>query len=389
MAVFENLYDVGTALTGHLRRNLAPSLSDVMAAPPIENATGAAEAIRVSLMWVTPQPTHRNDPWVIGQDGQETAPPVSLSAFYLVTTYGSTDNGEPSQAINRLGQVLQIFETGSVLDLPLLEDPAMPELDPTAGEGRVTIVHVPTAADLMEKVYTPLQMRLRPWALFEVGPVQLARLLSPRSGPASVRPGGVHLRGVAPVVRPSIQRLVPARLRAGGRVLIVVSATSNTATLRIGELEFSFRDSPVDPLDIAHPDVSGQVFVSYPEVGPVGDFDVVLQAPENASEPVPIELLDATAVGVDAPTAALTLGNDLVLSGAGLSTTERVFMWPDAGINDPAEALNFTPDLVQSASVTVSRSSLAAAGVRAMPHRISLQLDSGVFTPYVLLQVVR
>jgi len=387
MAVFENLHDAGVALAGYLRRNLTPSLSDVMAAPPIENATGAAEAVRVSLMWVTPQPTHRNDPWVTGADGQETAPPVSLSAFYLVTAYGSTDSGEPGQAINRLGQALQIFETGSVLDLPLPDDPGTPELDPTPGTGQMTIVHVPTAADLMEKIYTPLQMRLRPWALFEVGPIQLARLTAPRPGPDIVRPGGVRLAGVAPVAPPRILHAVPARIRAGGRLMLVTAEAGNAVSLRVGGVEFTFADTPAGPLEIARPDSAGRVFATYPAAEPAGDFDAVLRGAVAGSDPEPVTVLDATASGVDAPIAALSLGGDLVLSGSGLGTTDRVFIWPDAGIRDPAEVLDLPPDAVAAGSVTVLGATLAGGGLRAIPYRVSLRLGSGAFTPYVLLQV--
>ncbi len=387
MAVFENLHDVGLTLAGYLRRNLMPDLADVLAAPPIENAAGSAEAMRVSLMWVTPQPTHRNDPWITGPDGQDQPPPVSLSGFYLITAYGTTDGGEPSQAINRLGQAIQIFETGSTLNLPLADDPATPEIDPTPGTGRMDVVFVPTAADLMEKIYTPLQMRHRPWALFEVGPIQLARLVEARAGPDVVRPGGVRLGDVAPIAPPRILRAVPGRIRAGGRIMLETAEAGTAQSLRIGTVEFIFADTPVGADQIARPDALGRVWAVYPAAAPAGDVDAVLRGARIGSNPEPVAVAAADAPGIDAPTAPLSLGADLILNGGNLAAAERVFLWPDAGIRDPGEVLDLAPASVTASAVTISAATLTGAGLRAIPQRVSLRMTGGTFTPPVLLEV--
>ncbi len=388
MAVFENLHDVGLTLAGYLRRNLSPSLADVLAAPPIENATGSAEALRVSLMWVTPQPTHRNDPWITGPDGQDQPPPVSLSGFYLVTAYGTTDGGEPSQAINRLGQAIQVFETSPTLELPLADDPGTPEIDPTPGTGRMTVVFVPTAADLMEKIYTPLQMRHRPWALFEVGPIQLSRLVEPRPGPDLVHPGGVRLGDVEPTAPPRILRALPARVRAGGRLMLETVEAGGALTLRIGGAEFTFADVPAAADEISRPDARGRVWATYPAAGPAADVDAVLRGTGIGSDPEPLTIEPDNTPGLDAPDTPLSLGAALVLTGGNLSGAQRAFLWPDAGIRDPGEVIDLVPTAVAAGSVTLSAASLSAAGLRAIPHRVSLQLDTGLFTPYVLLEVV-
>lgn len=387
MAVFENLHDVGLSLAGYLRRNLTPPLADVLAAPPIENAVTAGEALRVSLMWVTPQPTHRNDPWVTGTDGQSQPPPVTLSAFYLVTAYGATDNNEPAQAINRLGQTIQIFETGPILELPLPDDPATPELDPTPGTGRMTVVFVPTAADLMEKIYTPLQMRHRPWALFEVGPVQLVRLIEPVAGPDIVQPGGVRLDDVRPSAPPRIRRALPATVRAGGRVMFETLEAGNANTLRIGAETFTFADVPAGPLEIARPDAQGRVWVTYPAASAVDDVDAVLRTPGQGSDPEPVTIAPAEAPGLDAPTVPLSLGAQLVLAGGNLGGAARVFLWPDAGVRDPGEVLDLVPDAIAANSLTLNAATLAAANLRAIPHRVAVRMDTGLFTPFVLLEV--
>lgn len=389
MAVFENLHDVGLALAGYLRRNLTPALTDVLAAPPIENAATAGEALRVSLMWVTPQPTHRNDPWVTGPDGQSQAPPVSLCAFYLVTAYGHTDSGEPSQAINRLGQSIQVFETGSIIDLPLPDDPNTPEVDPTPGTGRMTVVFVPTAADLMEKIYTPLQMRHRPWALFEVGPIQLQRLVDARPGPDIVQPGGVRLTDVRPSAPPRILRAIPPRVRAGGRVMFETVEAGGVESLRIGGETFTFADPPLGASEIARPDALGRVWVTYPAASPADDFDAVLRAPGQGSNPEPLTIEPADRPGLDAPTAALTLGNALTLTGDNLDGAQRVFLWPDAGVRDPGEVLDLAPDIIAPTALTLNAATLTAANLQAIPHRVALRMDTGLFTPFILLEVTQ
>lgn len=388
MAVFENLHDVGIALAGYLQRNLSPALADVLAAPPIENATGTAEAMRVSLMWVTPQPTHRNDPWITGSDGQDQPPPVSLSGFYLVTAYGTTAGGEPSQAINRLGQAIQIFETGPILNLPLPDDPSTPQIDPTPGTGEMTVVFVPTAADLMEKIYTPMQMRHRPWALFEVGPIQLQRLLTPRPGPDVVQPGGVRLGDVSPIAPPRILRAVPSRIRAGGRLMLETADAGNAQTLRIGAREFTFAEPPVNPNEIAPPDAFGRVWATYPGTDPADDFDAVLRGTQVGSDPEPITVDPSDTPGLDAPTAPLSLGAALTLTGGNLTGTQRVFIWPDAGIRDPGEVIELAPGTVAAGTVTLTAAALSGAGLRAIPHRVSLRMNTGLFTPYILLEVI-
>ncbi len=387
MAVFENLHDVGLTLAGYLRRNLTPGLADVLAAAPIENAAGSAEAMRVSLMWVTPQPTHRNDPWITGPDGQDQPPPVSLSGFYLVTAYGTTDGGEPSQAINRLGQAIQIFETGPTLNLPLADDPNTPEIDPTPGAGRMDVVFVPTAADLMEKIYTPLQMRHRPWALFEVGPIQLSRLVEPRAGPDVVHPGGVRLDDVIPIAPPRILRAVPNRIRAGGRIMLETAEAGNTQTLRIGTVEFTIADTPLGADQIARPDALGRVWAVYPAAAPANDVDAVLRGGRIGSDPEPITVDAADVPGIDAPTTPLPLGANLTLIGGNLAACERVFLWPDVGIRDPGEVLDLAPTNVTAAAVTINAAALTGAGLRAIPHRVSLRMTNGLFTPHVVLEV--
>ena len=387
MARVANLHDVGFALAGYLRRNLSPTLDDVMAAAPLENPLTPTESIRITLLWLSPQPTHRNDPWIVDDGGQSIPPPVSLSGFYLVTTYGVTDAGEPQQAYNRLGEVIQIFAVGPI-DLPLPDNPATPEVDPTPGEGLLTVTLIPTAADLMEKVFTPIQLRHRPWALFEVGPIQLQSRLNSETGPDIVHPGGIRLAGPTPISPFLITAVTPLRFRAGGRIRIETVEAGNAETLRIGKEVFSFTDSPATPNQIARPDARGHVFVTYPSGATTGDVDVALRAGHTVSDPFSVTVQNATTPGVDAPTAGISIAAGLNLTGQGLAPTQRVVIWPDRGIQDPTEVINVAPDIATATTVTLQAATLTTQGVRPGRQRVSLLLGDNQFTPFVNVELL-
>lgn len=383
MARFTNLHDAGRALAAHLKARITPLLADTVAGPPLENASAQGEAIRVSLLWVTPQPTHRNDDWSVGDDGQRRPPPLSLSAFYVVTAYGTSPAGEPVQAINRLGQAIQALETDAVINLPIA---ASADIDPVPGNGRMTAVLVPVAADLMEKIFTPLQMRHRPWALVELGPVQLERLNAPLPAPDIVAPGGVRLVGPQPVSRPAITALAPAPLGAGRRLRIDSAGAASATTLRIGNEIFTFADAPLGPGQIARPDPLGRIFVTYPAGGATGAMDVVLGDDRGSSERHPISVTSGRAA-LDAPLTPLLAGADLVLSGDDLASVDRIFLWPARGILSPREVIDLAPTTASAGQITLARSALQAAGLRAMPMLAAARIGTNRFTPAVPVEV--
>ena len=386
MARFVNLHDAGRALAAHLKGQILPVLSDVLAAPPIENAAVQGEALRVSFLWATPQPTHRNDSWVVGDDGQNRPPPVSLSLYFLVTAYGTSSASEPVQALNRLGQAIQALETEPVIELPI---PAAPGIDPVAGSGRLNATLVPVAADLMEKIFTPLQMRHRPWALVELGPVQLERLIAPLPAPDIVAPGGVRLVGPAPIVRPAITGLHPAPLGVGRRLRIETVQAADATGLRIGAEVFTFADVPAAPGQIARPDALGLVHATYPATSAAGAVDVVLTGPGGSSDRRPVTITAATIAALDALVQPLAVGANLVLTGAGLAAVDRVFLWPASGILSPAEVIDLPPSAAVAGQVTVARAGLDAAGLRPIPYLAAARLGANRFTPAVVVEVAR
>jgi hypothetical protein len=215
MAVFSNLHHVGEVIVEMIETNLAAApTGTIQVGPPLDTPTGAAEDIRVTLLWVTPQPTHRNDVWERKAGGGLKPPPLTLSAFFMVSTYGSAAE-DPVRAHELLGNIMQIFHTEPELTLPLAGLPGK-------GEGRLSIVQVPTAADLMEKVYAPLQAKHRAWVLFEAGPIQLPMNVSDTAPGPVVAPGGIHFEGVEVLTRPRIVRVTPSRQAQGGRVRVDV-----------------------------------------------------------------------------------------------------------------------------------------------------------------------
>lgn len=386
MARFVNLHDAGRALAAHLKGRILPVLSDVLAAPPIENAAVQGEALRVSFLWATPQPTHRNDGWIVGDDGQSRPPPVSLSLYFVVTSYGTSSASEPVQALNRLGQAIQALETDPVIEMPI---PAGPGIDPVAGTGRMNATLVPVAADLMEKIFTPLQMRHRPWALIELGPVQLERLNTPQPAPDIVAPGGVRLVGPAPIVRPGVTAVHPAPLGLGRRLRIETVEAADATELRIGSEVFTFADTPAAVNEIARPDASGLVFVTYPAGGAAGAVDVVLTGPSGSSDRHPVTITAAAITALDAPVQPLAVGADLVLTGAGLAAVDRVFLWPARGILSPAEVIDLAPSVVAAGQLTVARAALDAAGLRPIPYLAAARTGANRFTPACLVEVAR
>ena len=186
MAVFNTLHDVGQDLVDLLVDRTG--IADTLVGPPLDPPNGPVEAIRVTLLWVTPQPMHRNDLPMAADDGTREQPLASLTAFYMISTYGTAADTDPVQAHNLLGRVLQSFHSVPVLELP----------NPVAqlGEGRLAVVHQSTTAELMEKVFTPLQMVHRPWAIFEVAPIQLLHQDPALPPEPVVHPGGLRLGGI-------------------------------------------------------------------------------------------------------------------------------------------------------------------------------------------------
>ena len=118
MGRFDLLSDVGRVLQSVIEANV-PAGTDVRIAAPLDDIGGPGGAVRITLLWTTPQPAHRNDPFERNPDGSMAAPMPSLSVFYLVTTYGSTPEGDAIEGHNLLGRIIRAFHVTQQLDLPV------------------------------------------------------------------------------------------------------------------------------------------------------------------------------------------------------------------------------------------------------------------------------
>ena len=381
MALVANLNDPGRALANVIKAELSPTIPDVSTGAPHANEGLSTESVRVTLMWVTPQPTHKNDGWVKDESGQLVPAPVTLSAFYLVTCYGTNTTGQNAQAINLLGQIIQILETKNQISFPAP--------GPINGEGHCEVVFVPTAADLMEKVYSPLQGKHRPWALFEVGPIQLRRRVDPRPAPNPVAPGGINLTGPGAQSRPVIAQITPSIFRAGGTVRLDLLNLGGADKIRLGEDIFTMTENPSNADEIALPDELGRIFVTYPNGSPTGDIEVVLIGESATSNLKSARVSLAGVSGLDALSSPVSIGNDLKLPGGNLNTVEQIFIWPDKSVQSPLEVskIDLPNSAVTLSEITIVKASLQALNLKPGAYRVAAKTNNGQFTPYILMEL--
>ncbi|NMO21852.1 DUF4255 domain-containing protein [Pyxidicoccus fallax] len=385
MALFSNLHHVSEVLVRVISDHVgAMPTGGIHSGEPLENPGAASEQIRITLLYVTPQASHRNDAWEKTPAGTLAPPPLTLSAFFLVTTYGTATNEEPVRAHELLGNVMQAFHTVPEVRLPLATLPSR-------GEGPLAFVQVPMTPELMEKVYMPLQAKHRPWVLYEVSPVQLAMDTAALPGAPVVRPGGLRLGDVRVSSQPLITRVTPDRQVQGGRVRVDVELHGQPLT----QLHVGGKTRPVASLTA----LSEQSFVvDLPAAGPSavsrGIRDIHLQTgdavnpPILISDPVQVEVLGADSATVAAPqTLSHDLGTPLQLEGAGLATATEVLVWPDVGVAAPSDIRSLAVASAAAGSVQVSAAALAAASlVTGVDHRVSVKVGPHRYTPYVLLR---
>ena len=378
MAIFSSLHHVALVLAERIDMEMTGSIAQ--AGAPLDDTTDTTDAVRVTILWTTPQPTHRNDPWERGEDGVRTPTPLSLSVFVLVTTYGSSQ-GDPIAAYGNLGKILQLFHSNPVLELPL----SGPDVTPV-GDGELSVVLVPTAADLMEKVYSPLQIKHRPWALFEVGPVQLEHLQSTAPAEPVVHPGGVRMVGPEALARPVLRRISPSESGPGLRVRLDAEDAGSVAHVHVGSTR-------IPAADLLVPVPDGPVFATLPDAGPdavaPGLHRVSMTVGALTSEPVSLRVRVPTLPAISSPaTPTVPITAAFALAGQALDGASKLVLWPDRGIDDPANEVKEC-DLASadSSSVSVTASELLARNVRTgVLYRCAVRIGDHVFTPWALVE---
>lgn len=369
MGRFQNLSQVGLVLADVIESAI-PAGTEVLLNVPLDNATAAAPAVRISLLWTSPQPGHRNDLPEREPDGTLAPPPPTLSAWYAVTTYGMTDEQDAIGAHDLLGQIIRAFHIQSTLELPI----------DGLGQGRIHVAQVPIDPDLNEKIWGALQVRHRPWVLFDVGPIQVLRTDAPGAVQPLVHPGGIRLGPVDAAARPRIIRVSPEQVGVGGRVRLDATYTGAPTRVTVGQTR-------IIPPNIAALEDGGPVLVTLPGGVAEGAYDLTLTGAGNvASDAVTLTVLDATRVFLNAPaTLRHSRANDLVLTGRNLGAgAVDVMFWPDTGVSVPTDVVTVS-GTATGTDITIPSANLAP--LRNTTYRISFQFSTHGFTPYVLLEV--
>lgn len=369
MGRFQNLSQVGLVLANVIDSAVAGG-TEILLNVPLDNAASASPAIRISLIWTTPQPGHRNDLPEREPDGTMAPPPPTLSAWYAVSTYGMTDEQNAIGAHDLLGQIIRAFHIQSTLELPI----------DGLGEGRIHVAQVPIDADLNEKIWGAFQLHHRPWVLFDVGPIQILRTDGPGPVQPLVHPGGIRLGPVDVADKPRITRISPEAIGVGGRVRLDASYTGAPASVAVGQTQ-------IVPPAIAAMEADGPVLVTLPNTVAEGAYDLTLRDAGNVpSDATTLTVLEAARVSLDAPsTLRHSRAANLVLTGRNLGAgAADVMFWPDTGISVPTDVVTVS-GTAADADITIPAANLAP--LRNTTYRISFQFSTHGFTPYVLLEI--
>jgi hypothetical protein len=384
-AIFNDLHDVAQVLSEHIREEVG--IADVQPGVPRDVGSTTEAAARITLLYMTPQPAHRNDPPEPQPDGSRRPPPLALSCFYLVTTSGS-DADDPIAAHHALGRIVTLYNDSPALHLPLSDNPGVdPDAFSELGEGVMAVVQVPMLLDQIDKIWTSLDVQLQPWALFEVSPVQLVSQLED-TGPAPVvRPGGIEL-DVRAGMRPLIARVTPAAVRQGGRVRIDAVQAATPEAVSVDGVVVPTGDASLvvapagSPLLLTLDDgglealAPGTHPLTLRAAGLISRRDVLRVAPEDAPT------IDAPAVLTHDPS------DDLVLTGANLADAQRAVLWPDVGVTAPTDVHDLPLSAASAGSVTVpSAGGLATVPAARGPWRLTIRVGEQVYTPYVLVEL--
>ncbi|MGY1708350.1 Pvc16 family protein [Geodermatophilus sp. SYSU D00758] len=382
-AYFQGLNDVTQVLVEHIRAGTA--IEDVQAGAPRDVAATSEAAARITLLYTTPQPGHRNDPPDRRPDGSLRPPPLVLSCFYLVTTSG-TDVDDPVAAHHALGRIMALYHDTPALRLPLSDTVGAASTFTTLGEGDLGVVQVPIALDQVDKIWTSLEAKLQPWVLFEVAPVALLARLDDREPVPVVRPGGVVL-GVRAGTRPLVTRVSPAAVRAGGRVRIDAALPGTLTGVAVGGVAVAPDDASLAAAPAGTPLLLSLDNGGLEALSP-GAHALSLRAAGLPSRPGTVRVADPAAPAVDAPGLdPHDPATDLVLTGVNLGGARETVLWPDEEVATPADVRTLAVADVTAESVTISAADLSALPARAGAWRLTLRVGDGVFTPYVVLEL--
>jgi hypothetical protein len=384
MALFNDLHDVAQVLTEHIREEVG--IVDVQPGVPRDVAASTEAAARITLLFTTPQPAHRNDLIEPQANGSRRFPPLALSCYYLVTTSGA-DADDPIAAHHALGRIMTLYHDSPVLQLPLTDDPGSPPGAFSAlGEGELAVVQVPMSLDQIDKIWMALDVGVQPWVLFEVAPVQLVSQLPDATPAPLVRPGGIGL-DVRVGMRPLIARVTPELVRLGGRVRIDTVAHGTLEAVDVAAFVV-----PAGDASLEIPPSGTPLLLTLDDGGletlGAGAQPLLVRAAGLASRRGVLRIAAADAPVLDAPAATPhDAGTDLVLTGANLTGADDAVLWPDVGLTAPSDVHTLPVANVGADSVTIpSAGGLAAVPAGRGPWRLAVRIGTQ-YTPYVLLEL--
>jgi hypothetical protein len=370
MAVFSNLYHVGQVLATMIEEKHDPPLRSGTAevGAPEDPGSRAGDAVRVTLLWTSPQPDHRNDSWERQPNGSRTPPPLTLSAYYLITCYSQSDVG----AHEILGSVLRTFHSHPEIALPLASLP-------NNGEGSLAVIQVPLTPELVEKLFSPLQIKHTAFALFQVEPIQLEHLAPAREPGPLVKPGGVQLAGPDTSVRPLLSALVPDTASAGGRIRIDGSFAS-APTVYIDGRVFA-------PRELVELSAGASYVLTLPSgvnAFRPGHYGVTVRVNDAISRRAVLTVAESGQPTLSAPLSATVsrLGS-LVLQGTRLRGARTAYVWPATGISAPGEVIELPLSRASATRVTISDLSALAAGAT---YRLAIRIRN-IYTPSITLEM--
>ncbi len=367
MAVFTNLHHLSEVLAHRIAKSVEEAgesplpAGTVQPGPPLENPTVPGDAVRVTLLYVSPSPHQRNAMPTRMADGRMVPAPLTLSATFLITCYGSNGQEDPVRAQQLLGHVLQGFYSSPTLKLPLADLP-------DCGEGMLEISQEPLDLERVERVLSPLQVRHRPFALYEVGPVLLQHLAPPAAAPPLVLPGGPRVVGPSVLGTLRLTGVYPT-LSAPGGLLRLTGAWPGLPQVRVAGV---WRTPTRDGADL---------LVTLPDPLAAGSYGLELCLEGHGSE-VRSVLVDPTVPSLDAPTTAQP--GPLLLTGRQLGMVTRLAIWPEAGVRAPSD-LRFVFGTLTLGGLTVDLS-----GVPPGSWRLAAEWPSAgrvEYTPYVRLEL--
>lgn len=385
MAEFVNLHNVAQALAEHIRAQVG--IVDVQAGTPSDVSSTTEAAARITLLYTTPQPAHRNDLPEPQPDGTRRFPPLSLSCFYLITTMGA-DGDDPIAAHHALGQIMTLYHDHPTLQLPLSDNP---DVEPGAftelGEGVLTVVQVPMVLDQVDKIWTSLDVKLQPWALFEVSPVRLVSQLEDAGPVPVVRPGGVAL-DVRVGTRPLIVGVTPEAVRQGGRVRIDAVLPGAPEGVWVDGIDVPLGDASLAPAPGGSPLLLTLDDGGLEALGP-GPHPLTVRASGLLSRRGVLSIAAPAAPVLDTPaTLRHDPATDLVLTGANLAGAQEAVIWPHGDVAAPTDVHTVALRAVAADSVTV----VSAGGLATLPPgrgtwRLTVRVGPQIFTPYVLVEL--